>query len=592
VRLHWLTTSAKATIKHWLDGVLVLCGVVTLACLVSIVGWALSPAAGEWLRRITRWVLAVFVVEELVRVSIQDNLVAFLRARWLELTLAVLATGELFGHGPFLAWIGGLLPDVQARTITLFYLAGTQLTVIALIGLRALRGNRLLASRKLTPGQLFMGSFVALILVGMLLLKTPQATVQPLAWVDALFLSTSAVCVTGLSTVDITEVLSVQGRFILLALIQVGGLGVVTFTYFFAHFMAGGMGMRTQLQLKDFFSEERLGQIGTVLGVVVSSTLAIEALGAIAIHHALQGTGVADGELAFFSIFHSVSAFCNAGFSTLPAGLADARVHLHAPFLVTIMLLITLGGIGFPVMKNLGEVAVNRLSRTIHRRHVVRVRVTTHTKLVLLVSGVLLGGGTLLFWLLEPKPMGAGEAWLTALFNSVTARTAGFNTVSMSSLVPASLVAMMFLMYVGGSPSSTAGGVKTTTVGVAILGLRRLVQGRADMEFGGRRIEQNVVTRALIILLLSLMWCTMVVGALAALYPKFSPMDLAFETVSALSTVGLSCGVVTDLGAPGKLLLVLTMFVGRVGLLTCVMAFAREESTQPYRLPESNLIVG
>jgi len=256
------------------------------------------------------------------------------------------------------------------------------------------------------------------------------------------------------------------------------------------------------------------------------------------------------------------------------------------------MLLITLGGIGFPVMKNLGEVAVNRLSRTIHRRHVVRVRVTTHTKLVLLVSGVLLGGGTLLFWLLEPKPMGAGEAWLTALFNSVTARTAGFNTVSMSSLVPASLVAMMFLMYVGGSPSSTAGGVKTTTVGVAILGLRRLVQGRADMEFGGRRIEQNVVTRALIILLLSLMWCTMVVGALAALYPKFSPMDLAFETVSALSTVGLSCGVVTDLGAPGKLLLVLTMFVGRVGLLTCVMAFAREESTQPYRLPESNLIVG
>lgn len=592
---HWLQSQVCQRIKRGLDVVFVLCGLGTLASFVAMIGWPLDAMQREWVWTTTRGILALFVVQEAVRLTLQEHPLGFLRKRWLEVSLAILATGELLWHGRLLTWLGAWFPDIHARTVTLVYLGGSQLTVFTLVMLRGLRHSRFVAGWKLAPGMIFMLSFAALILLGMLLLEMPRASTSSLGWIDALFLSTSAVCVTGLSTVDPSQVLTPEGWFILLGLIQLGGLGVITLTYFFAHFLAGGMTMRTRVQMRDFLSEDNLSRIGTVLGLVVSLTLVCEAVGAVAIHASLAGTTLAAEVpgMVFFSVFHAVSAFCNAGFSTLSAGLMDARVQEQRLFLTVIMVLITVGGLGFPVLNNLGHVALASLARRVGWR-TAKPRFRAHTKLVLVTSALLTLGGAFALWVTEqaqPVVSGAAPAWFTALFNSVTARTAGFNTIAMGSLLPASVVVMIFLMYVGGSPAGTAGGVKTTTLGVAVLALRRLVQGKVEMEVFDRRVEPEVATRALTILLLSLLSCAFVVGLLAFLEPKLSLGDLTFEAVSALSTVGLTRGITPLLGDPAKIVLILTMFVGRVGVLTVVLAFARQEAPRPYRLPEGNLIV-
>jgi Trk-type K+ transport system membrane component len=589
-----ITEDHRALVIRVLDPVTALCGVSALALLVMVIGWPLGPDLSLLVRAITQALLTVFVIQELMRILVQPYPVRYLRERFLEVGLAAAAGVELLFGESILGWLGTQLPDLPAASATVLYLAATQLTLVLLTGLRYLRRNTLLSGRRLSPGMVFILSFAVLILLGTLLLKTPQATVAGIGWMDALFTATSAVCVTGLITVDSAEVFTRHGQWIILGLIQVGGLGVMTITYFFAFFFAGGVSLRNRIALQDLLSEENLGQIGTVLGVIVGFTLATEIVGAVAIHAALDAGNLLAGDRVFFSIFHSVSAFCNAGFSTLSAGLADPVLQGQTPLFSVIMLLIVGGGIGFPVIKNLWLVSLARLARRLGWRTAVAPRLTTNSKIVLLSTGGLLGAGTVLIWLTEfaaGNGPANGGAWFTALFHAVTARTAGFNITPMGAMFPATAAVMMFLMFVGGSPSSTAGGIKTSTLAIAVLALRRVLLGRSDIEAFGRRLGDDIAERALAIILLAVGFITLVSISLCALHPELSPADLTFEAVSAVSTVGLSRDLTSKLGTPAKGVLVAAMFVGRIGVLVFLLSFIRKRQPLGYRLPETTVVV-
>ncbi|MFH1499566.1 MAG: potassium transporter TrkG [Verrucomicrobiota bacterium] len=589
-----ISDERRELITSTLNCVTAFCGVAALALLVVVVGWPLEG----WLRLLVRpaghALLVVFVAQELIRLLVQAHPWRFVRSRALEVTLAAAAGVELLFGEPLLRWLGERSEQWPASTVTVIYLAGTQLTLVLLVGLRMLRRSSLLAGRRLSPGMVFILSFALLIGMGTLLLLTPQATTAGIGWVDALFTSTSAVCVTGLITVDTATAFTRHGQWMILGLIQIGGLGVMTITYFFAYFFAGGVTLRSRIALQDLLSEENLGHIGTVLGVIVGFTLLIELAGAIALHTALVAGGVTVDGPVFFSIFHAVSAFCNAGFSTLSTGLADPSLEGRLGVFSIIMLLIVLGGIGFPVMKNVWVVLGARLRRALGLRTAMPPRLTANSRIVLATTGILLAGGTAVISLTEfvfGEGSINGSAWFTALFHSVTARTAGFNITPTEGLLPATAALMMFLMFVGGSPSSTAGGIKTTTLAVAALALRRVLLGRTDIEAYGRRLGEDVANRALAIILLAVGFITIITIALCALHPELSPADLTFEAVSAVSTVGLSRGVTGQLGDTAKLVLVTGMFIGRIGVLLFLLSFIRKRTPSGYRLPETSVVL-
>lgn len=593
-----LSESACARVSRVLDLLLVACGLLTLGLFALVLGFPLPEEVRAAVGAVTRSILALFAAQELLRLALAPRPLALLRARRLEGALALAAAAELLLRDSVLSWLGRLGTGLDPATLALLYLGGTQLTLLASLALRAIRDNSWLHDRALSPGLVFILSFTGLIAVGALLLKTPHATtLAGISWIDAIFVATSAVCVTGLSPVDIPATLTLHGQWVLLGLIQIGGLGIMTLTYFFAYFVAGGVSLRNRIGLQDLLSEENLGHIGTVLALIVAFTAGVELIGAGLIYAALRDAPHPPDNLAFFALFHAVSAFCNAGFSTLSPGLADPRVNDRAGFLSVIMGLIVLGGLGFPVVKNFWGYAVASLRRRLGLRVAAPPRLTANSRLVLLATAALLLGGTVLFWLTEfvvsPEPgrIAGGSTWLTALFHSVTARTAGFNVTPTETLLPASVVLMIFLMFVGGSPSSTAGGIKTTTLAVASLSLRRIILGRRDVEAFGRRLPEETADRALSIILIGTAFIMTVAMALCVLHPELPMENLVFEAVSAVGTVGLTRDITPRLGAPAKLVLAFAMLVGRVGVLVFLSAFIRRRAPAVLRYPETGIVL-
>ena len=593
-RLPSLSAETFASVTRMLDLLLVACGFVVLGLFVLILGWPLPEETRHEIATYTRSLLIIFTAQEFIRVLLASRKLDHLRSRKIEFLLALAATLEISFGSWLVAWLQALPTGLSPSTIALLFLGGTQATLLFSVGLRALRGNRWLCSRNFSPGMVFILSFTLLIAAGTLLLKVPHATDGTLSWVDALFLSTSAVCVTGLSPVDISTTLTLHGQWVLLGLIQAGGLGVMTLTYFFAYFMAGGVSLRNRIGLQDLLSEEHLGQIGTVLGLIIGFTFGVELVGAYLLHTSLAHSASPPPNLPFFALFHSVSAFCNAGFSTLSAGLADPRVVAHRDALGVIMALIVIGGLGFPVVKNFWQYLVARLRRRLGLRIAAPPRLTANSRIVLWSTAVLLVSGTVLLWLTEfvfGNGHSAGSPWFTALFHSVTARTAGFNITPVEALLPASCALMMLLMFIGGSPSSTAGGIKTSTLAIACLSLRRVILGRRDIEAFDRRFSDDLANRALSIVLVAVGFITFITVTLCALHPELPPEDLTFEAVSAVGTVGLTRAITPKLGEPAKLVLVFAMLVGRVGVLAFILALVPRRPSPPCRLPETGIVL-
>jgi trk system potassium uptake protein TrkH len=446
----------------------------------------------------------------------------------------------------------------------------------------------------LSPAALLVGSFAAAILVGTVLLMLPMAsTGKPLTALEALFMSTSAVCVTGLTVLDPGTRLTGFGQGVLLALFQGGGLGIMTFAIFVTGVVGRGMSMRDRAVLVDSIHHSQTHELRRLLRHVLRFTLIVEGAGALALW--LRWRHQFD-DAVYQSVFHAVSAFCNAGFSLF----ADSLVRFRGDPWVNLVMggLIVIGGLGFLVTFELRDFAFARMMRRRPAALSLQARLVFTTSLGLLLAGF--AGFLLLEWGNTLRGLPLHEKLLAAAFQSVTPRTAGFNTIDYGQAAAATLFFTILLMFVGASPGSTGGGVKTTSLALLLALVRSRARGHRRASAYERAIPDAAMDRALTLTLLSgtlvalsiLLMAFFELGSTPAGQSQPLFLALFFEIVSAFGTVGLSTGITATLSAPGQLLLVVLMLVGRVGPLTLALAVAGRRPRGHFRYAEENVMVG
>jgi potassium uptake TrkH family protein len=455
-------------------------------------------------------------------------------------------------------------------------------------------------SKLINTNWLFVGSFLFLIFAGTGLLMLPRATYIPISFLDALFTSVSAVCVTGLVVVDTVTTFTPLGKTIIILLIQLGGIGIMTFTSFFGLFAESKYSFKNQIVIKDLINdEEGIGHIFNGLRNIILVTFFVELIGASYLFYVTGGQSWEDAALAGF---HSVSAFCNAGFSILPGGLIHESVMFNNWYLLGISFLIIIGGLGFPIIfnvwtwlrKKMANLFRSLIGKGYKNKHVPRV-LNTATVIVLVTTSVLLISGTLIFYFTEYhhtlNSLDEAGKLVTAFFMSVTPRTAGFNSFNMSELTSITLIWMIFFMWIGASPMSTGGGIKTTTFGIAVLNVWNTLRGRESIEIRYRQIAPSTVNRAFVIIFMSVMILSISILLIHILEPAVPVLSVVFECVSAISTVGLSVDLTPLLSEGSRIVLIVLMFVGRIGFFSLMSCFIRTKSLHNYRYPYEHISI-
>lgn len=436
---------------------------------------------------------------------------------------------------------------------------------------------------QLNPPMVLTLGFGSLIIIGTILLNLPIATQngESIGFINALFTAASAVCVTGLVVVNTAEYWSLFGQGVIIILIQMGGLGVMTMATAGALIVGKRITLRERLIIKEQLNQKTMSGLVKLTIYVLLSTFAIEAIGAILLSFKfIPIYGLIKG--IWFSVFHSISAFCNAGFDITGNSLVPFAGDLGINIIISA--LIILGGLGFSVF-----IDVSRAKRF--------KRFKLHTKFVLSLTAGLLIISTLVFVFTEftnPNTIGSmktGEKIITSFFQAVVPRTAGFNSVDIGGLRDTTVFFFIILMFIGGSPGSTAGGVKTTTFGTLMITTISVIKGNKDVTIFKKRIADEVIKRSLAIVTVGIT-LIILVATLLTITENATFLDLLFESTSAFATVGLSRGITPDLSSMGKFIIVLTMYAGRVGPLTMAFAFAQKNRAKNYRYAEGTIIVG
>lgn len=441
------------------------------------------------------------------------------------------------------------------------------------------------------PESVLAGSFICLILLGGIILSLPISHAgEPIHFIDAVFTSTSAVCVTGLITVDTGTAFSRFGQVVIIVLIQLGGLGIMTFAALALQLLGGKLSFRSQAMIADtFWQGDAASAVRRDLKHIVAMTVTVESIGMLLLYFRLRDVSGSHPPI-FSAAFHSISAFCNAGFSLYSDNLISLRT---SPLVMTvIMVLIVLGGLGHNVVLEAARRIVGKLSG----RYKGPLNWTLHSRVVLTTSALLIFGGAaaLLILGLGDHSDGLPQRAMNALFQSVTARTAGYNSVDLVFTPTASLLVLILLMFIGGSPASCAGGIKTTSAAVSFAEARARMLGIQDVNLFGRRIPKEVVAKSTLVIGLAVGW-----NLFGCLFLTLSELPaqgmhlehLLFEQISAFGTVGLSAGITPKLSSAGKVWIILTMFIGRVGPLTAALAVL-PRTMGGVRYPEERVMIG
>lgn len=454
--------------------------------------------------------------------------------------------------------------------------------------------KRKLAPQAQMPQLLLIAGFAGIILVGAILLLLPWCQTDGKAgFVDALFTSTSAVCVTGLIVVDTSTAYSVPGQIVILALIQIGGLGIMTFAALAFIILGRRLSLASQAALHDSFFQRDLGiEFKKRFFQIIATTSVIEGLGILILFEALLKRTPSALEALYSSIFHAISAFCNAGFSIYTdnlTGLRDSPVTM-----AVIMVLIVLGGLGHSVIREIWDRLTDRLAGKSYSGKTQPLSV--HSRVVLRLTGVLIVAGSV--GILFTGQTSSENTWGTklscALFQSVTSRTAGFNTVDIGSLPLSSLMLITILMFIGGSPGSCAGGVKTTAAAISFAEVRARILGEEDVRLFDRRIPKETLWRTTSLIKLAILWNLIGILLLSLTETGRAGIglhDIVFEQISAFGTVGLSTGLTFKLSTAGKLWIIATMFIGRLGPLTIAIWMFPVKHVH-IRYPETRIMIG
>lgn len=575
------------------NNIMLVLGIGVIASLILEYGFYISDSTLRLLHYYDYGVLFYFIFHDFFKLAIVENKESFLRYNWLNFFFFAALLLFFLVYNPW--WQLPILTEefrnVPVRKIAKIFIVLTQIYILVATVFSTLKFGQKVAFSHFQPIPILLGSFAGIILIGAGLLSLPKATVgHSMTFVDALFTSTSATCVTGLIVVDTGAYFTQFGLWVILLLMQVGGLGIMTMTAFFAVVLGSKMSVRQRVIMQDLLSDENMAKIGQTLWQVLGLTIFIEAIGVVTMYDLFPADAFPEGDRLFQSLFHAVSAFCNAGFSTFSDSLMgfSGKTMLIGTFAG----LIVLGGVGFPVLVNLLGYRFFGTRGPLGKK---KPRVSSQTHIVLWISGILIGVGAVWIWFAN---YGIAGHWTMtfqsvsdSLFQSITTRTAGFNTVDIGTMALPALVGMMALMFIGASPGSTGGGVKTTTFYLSIQAIRTQLTGRQQVEHRHRTIPQSILRRSLLLILSAQL--VIGVGFLAlAVFETAEPIALLFEAISAFGTVGLSMGITPELSDPGRIIITLLMYIGRVGPLALVIAFGKSEQKQNYEFPEESVMIG
>ena len=576
--------------------------VAALLLIVAVIyehGFVISHSDALMLNRVYHGVWVVFLVDIISHLLLQfgNTRQQMNVMSWILVVMYLLTLVPVIFHQPD----DGPIKQFWLLMSSKGYHVGMSL-VLAFVTLS--RGFTYLLSRRANPSLMLAISFLFIILVGAGLLLLPRCTYNGISWIDALFLSTSAVCVTGMSPIDITQTFTEPGMVVLMLLFQVGGLGVMTFTSFFTLFFMGNTSIYNRMMVRDMVSGSSLNSLLSTLLYILSFTLVIEGVGAFVVWTDIHGTlGYDLVDEIKFSVFHAVSAFCNAGFSTLPDGLANPLVFgNHAPFSLYISVLVILGGIGFPILVNFKDALVFQLHRiwTLVRHHRWEGRKLYHnynlnTRIVLLMTIFLLTVPTICFAVLEWNGALLGlttEDKLThAFFMAVCPRSAGFTAIDPLTWSTSSMIIFAVLMWIGGGAQSTAGGIKVNTFAVMLLNLKSMLRGSERVEIFHRELSASSIRRSNTTVLLSIAALGLAIFIMNLLEPEIPLRFVFFECLGALTTDGVGLGATSMLHDEGRLFMIPLMFIGRLGMITIMMGLVKQKKVVNYRYPSGEIII-
>jgi len=614
----------NSKLERVLIGVCVLTAAGVVSSYVCLFGFDKPLLPVGFLYTVQVVLLCVFIVEKIIRLFNAASKAEFWRGNWFEIPFLIVLGTVVFVAG---RWFGESEPAAVRHFAVGIYL-------VLQVVIKVCRTAVFLAASGRNPTGVLIVSFLILIISGTGLLclprssaaKAPDGAAENVCFVDALFTATSATCVTGLIVKDTGSDFSLMGQVIILSLIQLGGLGIVVFGAVFALLLGQALSLRESVAMQDLLSARTLGRISELVVFIFFGTILIEAIGAIGLFgmwdSAVLGTPcggrlTADvpGRVAgvqpqwFCSIFHSISAFCNAGFSLFSDSLQS--YNRRPQVYLVICPLIILGGLGFGVLYDISGIIADRVKRFFKRRFNKHYRFSMEapkrmrlqTKIVLSVSACLIVFGMLAIVVFEnfankdgggPPQGGAPVGVLGALFQSITARTTGFNTVNVSQLTPSSRFILILLMFVGGSPGSTAGGIKTVTLAVVIMTAIAALRKRQEVEMFKRSVRVVVVGRAITVMLLfvAVLFTAVLALSITESSNGFTMSEIVFEATSALGTVGLTTGITPSLTTAGKLIIIAVIFVGRLGPLTLLAAMTFNLKPVRYNYPAEAIIVG
>ncbi|PVY42972.1 TrkH family potassium uptake protein [Pontibacter virosus] len=573
-----------------------LLSLVSVGLLIYAHGIAQKPEMVQLLFNAIDAILSIFVIIYLFRILYSFERKKFLRRTWFEgLLMAIILLNEVSTYGLQESVIYTFFDSIDIPLSVEVYRVVVSLFMLLLLVIELLETRVHLKTLQFKPTLTFLLSFVFLILIGAGLLMMPNMITSPgsMRFIDALFMAASASCVTGLAVVDPGTYFTFSGQVVLLMLVQLGGLGILTFATFFATLMRQGVGIKQHVAMYEIMESESLFYTKNLLRKLVVMTFSIEAIGAVIIFmtwgQEVQFESL--GSKIFFSVFHAVSAFCNAGLSLFPEGLYTEPVRFSYVMHLNVALLIIFGGIGFPtILDVLSPKSMRARMERPWRNWRLLSRITIFT------SAVLITMGTMGFFLLEYyntlAQLSFVEAVIASFFQAVTTRTAGFNTLDISALNVPTLLMFIFLMFIGASPGSTGGGIKTTTFTIILLSVWATIRGKRNVEIGNRTIPHSVSYKAFSVFTFAAMINIFFLFILTITDSQFDIFRLAFEQVSAFATVGLSTGITAGLSDAGKGVIIVSMFIGRVGTLTLALALSTRATTTAYKYPETHLPVG
>lgn len=565
---------------------------------VVAVGFEHTPAVLGTIHRWMRAILGVFAVNVTFNIvlNLKDTIRNSRAIKWIvDISVLVMVLAVIYPEPdrPWIPWLKAILYNnyVLYSVVLAYATVSISYDIIKVMGKRT------------NPSLMLSTSFLFFILVGSLLLMLPKCTVGGISYIDSLYVSTSAVCICGLTPVDVATTFTPFGWLILGLLIQAGGLGVMTFTSFFALFFSGNTSIYSQLMVKDMIYSKTINSLLPTLLYIFGFTLFVEAVGALFILLSVHGSlGMGLGDEIIFAAFHSVSSFCNAGFSTFPGGLSNPVLFYGNQWIyVVISIIVIAGGIGFPILVNFRDAVCQHIRRAWNRlRHRKPEPRRVHlydmnTKIVIYASIIILAVSIVLFLCLEYNNtlwgMSFPKKLAQSLFNSIAPRSVGFSSLNPADFLNVTLVFILFLMWIGGGSQSTAGGIKVNTFAAIWLNLQAIIRGRRHVNIFNRAVSAGSIRRANAVVATSILAYTALSLVLLFLEPDLSARAVLFESASALFTVGSSLGITSQLGIPAKVACCIAMFLGRVGIISLFMGLAGKTRDEQPVFPSENIII-